>query len=136
MNLVSSFYRLFVEQDGSNDIRAVITALEEGKPVLPFLEPDNGSLSTIFIPFHIRSSHPSHNVRAFLEHVQAPKQFYSFCTLAAEIEELTFDSAIWETEPPNDKKELLLVKLKEFMDILPTLDVFVKWCQMDQEDRS
>ena len=123
---INSFKHIFVEQNSKNDILNVIEAIENEIPILDLMETESGSFSTIFLPFHGGEIYP-HYFKKMYQKYDFDKKLIEFYKLAGEIESLTNDYAIYEKEPSKKDKSALLVKLKEFLKILPSYEEFQNW---------
>jgi hypothetical protein len=124
--LLDSFENLFIGLDSKQEILKVISAIQNQEPILPIAEGDNGSFSTIFLPFHAGLIQPF-NVKELKANNNLHPKLIRFCELCAEIEGLTDLYSTYENEPTELEKLKLLPKLQEFISILPTYDEFKKW---------
>lgn len=122
--ILHSFENLFEKQDGRQDIVMLINGLENGKPLLPLLENRKGSLSTLFVPFHSRTTFPYDipKLRAKLD-----PRLIEFCDCAAALEGPLSDYELYEQEPSAAEKEALLKNLKHFNSLLPSYEIFKSW---------
>lgn len=122
--ILHSFENLFEKQDGRQDIIMLINGLENKQPLLPLLEHEKGSLSTLFVPFHSRTTFPYDipKLRAELD-----PRLIEFCDYAAILEGPLSDYELYEQEPSAAEKEALLKNLKHFNSLLPSYKIFKSW---------
>lgn len=124
--LLDNFETIFICLDSKEEILEVISAIQNQKPLLPIAEGNNGSFSTIFLPFHAGLIEPF-NFRELKANNNLHPKLIRFCELCAEIEGMTDLYSTYENEPTEMEKIKLLPKLQEFIRILPTFDEFKKW---------
>lgn len=129
-SILHSFENLFERQDGRQDIIMLINGLEHGKPLLPLLEHEKGSLSTLFVPFHSRTTFPYDipELRAELD-----PRLIEFCDYAAILERPLSDYELYDHEPSAEEKGVLLKNLKHFNSLLPSYEIFKSWLKDEKK---
>lgn len=125
-----SFENIFEKQTGRQDINGLIDGLEKGQPLLPLLNNEKASLSTVFSPFHSGTVFP-HNFHKFRAQNILNPRLIEFCDCAANLEGLLMDYELYESEnkgePSEKEKEHLLNLLRQFNALLPSYEEFKSW---------
>lgn len=119
-SIIASFEHLFTHQHCEEDIRSVVCAIKESRPIAPLLHTAKGSFSTIFLPFHIGKA-DVHSLAT-----RRPR-FRAFCALSGAIESLTDTMSLEGEEPAEHQKRELLPLLVEFLSMLPDKETFCFW---------
>lgn len=130
--ILHSFENLFEKQDGRQDIIMLINGLENKQPLLPLLEHEKGSLSTLFVPFHSGTNFPYNFPELRAQNLLDPR-LIEFCDYAAILEGPLSDYELYDHEPSAEEKEALLENLKHFNSLLPSYEVFKSWLK-DKND--
>ena len=122
----TSFQKLFVIEQGGEEISRVIEALEHDELILPLVESSKGSFSSLFSPFHggtllLRSK------STLIEQDQLHPKLREFCRLAGEIEGMTDMMSTYEDDPSPEEKQKLLPLLREFVAKIPSHEELKSW---------
>lgn len=124
----NSFTAFFANDSFAKEIQFVIDALENNVPFL-HMRKISDSFSTIFLPFHPRTIYKEEGFR--LDHILDQSivnpELKHFLYLCAELESLTEHFAYTRDESKIENKELIIAKLKEFLQILPDEKTFYSW---------
>ena len=128
--LTHSFENIFEKQTGRQDITDLIDGLEKGQPLLSLLENENGSLSTLFSPFHSGTLFP-YNFSEFKAQKNLDPRLIEFCDCASSLEGLLVDYELYESEgkdePSEKERNHLLNLLRQFNTLLPSYEIFKSW---------
>lgn len=121
------FDELFVHQHVESEMQKVVKAIEHGEEILPIVENNRGSFSTIFLPFH--GKNVLEDGKRLIDHPEIHLSLKEFCILAADIENMTDTWAMLEQEPAEVQKEKLRSLLQTFLGFLPSPDTFHSWIE-------
>ncbi|MDO8469143.1 MAG: hypothetical protein Q7S29_05290 [Candidatus Peribacter sp.] len=121
--LLEAFEHLFVQTQCQREIAEVVKSLEQRRPIVSLMQPDKGSFSTIFLPFHAGGV----RFRAIAKSCPLHPNLLEFCALAGKIESLSDTMGITGEEPSEADKEELLPLLEEFLAVLPSSKEFASW---------
>ncbi len=116
--MAKSYSRIFSDTSTLEEIKAVINALQNNKPILQLLESNKGTFSTIFTPFHAGTI-GSNGIEWRNENLpSACKKIMENC---AHIESLIDDASSINIEPSEEVKNQLLIELQNFVASFPKM---------------
>lgn len=122
--IIESYDHIFSDGTALAEIRNLVSALEQKKPILDLLENARGSFSTIFTSFHAGTI-TAEGIQ--FRHMSLPKACLTFMEDCARIESLTDDVPAKEVEPDENTRNELLQALRSFLGHFPSKQEVYSW---------
>jgi len=122
--IIESYDHIFSDGTALAEIRNLVSALEQKKPILDLLEEGRGSFSTLFTPFHAGTITAE---GLLFRQMNFPASCLVFMEDCAKIESLTDEAPVWEIEPDEKTRNELLRSLRNFLEHFPSKEEVHSW---------